>query len=531
MTSSASVLVIGAGATGAAVSWRLASSGMTVTCLDRGHWQPQISSPVTDRHWESTRLRERSPNPNVRQLPEDYPILDDTSPIKPAVFNGVGGSTVLWSAHAPRFRPSDFRVRTLDGVGADWPISYWDLAPYYELNDHVVGVSGRHGDPGNPPRTPRTTPPVALGPAGRHVAGALNRLGWHWWPTDGQILTEDWNGRRACNGCGPCEMGCTRNARASADNTYWPLALAAGARLVTGAAVSRILTDAKGRATGAEWFDVAGRLNRTTADVVVLAANGIGTPRILLNSATNQFPEGLANTSGQVGRNLMLHPIAGVSGIWNERVSGWSGNDGFCLLTQQFYETDVSRGFARGYEIQLTRSQGPLLTALGGFGLDVPWGRNHHARFERVFGHAATAAVTCEDLPDDRNFISLDASASDRFGVPAARMNYQVEENAERMLDHGIANARTLMLEAGASEVLVTRILPGAGFHLMGTARMGSDPESSVIDSDGRAHDVPNLFIVDGSAFASAAAVNPTPTMQAIALRTADRILAIGGAG
>jgi choline dehydrogenase-like flavoprotein len=325
-------------------------------------------------------------------------------------------------------------------------------------------------------------------------------------------------------------MGCTRNARASADNTYWPLALAAGARLVTGAAVSRVLTDARGRATGAEWFDVAGRLNRTTADIVVLAANGIGTPRILLNSATAQFPDGLANASGQVGRNLMLHPIAGVSGIWDERLSGWSGNDAFCLLTQQFYETDSSRGFARGYEIQLTRSQGPMLTALGGFGLDVPWGRNHHARFERVFGHAATAAVTCEDLPDDRNFISLDDSASDRFGVPAARMNYQVEENAELMLDHGIASARTLMLEAGAVEVLTTRILPGAGFHLMGTARMGNDPDSSVINGDCRAHDVANLYIVDGSAFASAAAVNPTPTMQAIALRAADRILATAGA-
>lgn len=520
------VLVIGAGATGAALSWRLASHGIAVTCLDRGYWRPQESAPVSDRYWESARLTERSPNPNVRRLPEDYPILDDTSPIKPALFNGVGGSTTLWSAHAPRLRPSDFRVRTLDGVGADWPISYWDLAPYYELNDQVVGVSGRHGDPGNPPRTPRMTPPVPLGKAGRRVAEALDRLGWHWWPTDGQILTADVNGRLGCNGCGPCEMGCTRNARASADNTYWPLALAYGARLVTGAAVSRILVDQRGRATGAEWFDAKGSLHRTTADVVVLAANGIGTPRILLNSTSARFPDGLANTSGQVGRNLMLHPIAGVSGIWEERVDGWSGNDAFCLLTQHFYESDPSRGFMRGYEIQLTRSQGPLLTALGGFGLDVPWGRGHHARFERVFGHAATAAVTCEDLPDERNHISLDTSAADRFGVPAARMTYQVEENAERMLDHGIDSARTLLQEAGATEVLVTRILPGAGFHLMGTARMGSDPSTSVVDGDGRSHDVPNLYIVDGSVFASAAAVNPTPTMQAVALRTADRILA-----
>jgi len=277
--------------------------------------------------------------------------------IKPATFNGVGGSTVLWSAHAPRFRPSDFRVESLDGVGADWPISYWDLAPYYELNDRIVGVSGRSGDPGNPPRTPRQTPPVPLGDAGTRVGAALNRLGWHWWPTDGQLLTEPYNGRPACNGCGPCEMGCFTGARASADITYWPPALAAGAQLITGAAVTRINTGADGLANSVTWCDDSGEQHLTEADVIVMAGNGIGTPRLLLASASTAHPAGLANSSHQVGRNLMLHPIAGVTGVWDDRVEGWSGNDAFCLLTQHFYETDESRGFARGYEMQLTRSQ------------------------------------------------------------------------------------------------------------------------------------------------------------------------------
>lgn len=469
-------------------------------------------------------MRDRSPNPNVRRLPEDYPILDDTSPIKPAIFNGVGGSTILWSAHVPRFRPSDFRVRSLDGVGADWPLTYWDLAPYYEMNDRVVGVSGRHGDPGNPPRTPRQTPPVPLGGAGRRIAAALDRLGWHWWPTDGQILTAAYDGRPACNGCGPCEMGCFTGARASADITYWPRALAAGAELVTGAAVTRILVSGD-TARGVEWADERGESHVALADVIVLACNGVGTPRLLLASASADHPEGVANSSGQVGRNLMLHPIAGVTGIWDDRVDGWSGNDAFCLLTQEFYETDESRGFVRGYEMQVTRSQGPLVSALGGFGLDIGWGAGHHERFEKVFGHSATLAVTCEDLPDERNYISIDPSETDRFGVPAARMHYTVEANAERMLDHGIANAQRLLAEAGAQESLVTRILPGAGFHLMGTTRMGVDRASSVVDADCRTHDVPNLMVIDGSVFASAAAVNPTPTMQALALRAADRLV------
>lgn len=524
MSSRPHVLVVGAGATGAAFAWQAARHGFDVTCLERGYWSPPVASPTTNYDWESRRIRDRSPNPNVRRLPEDYPILDDTSPIKPAIYNGVGGSTVMWSAHVPRFRPSDFRVRSLDGVGADWPITYWDLAPYYELNDRIVGVSGRHGDPGNPPRTPRQTRPVPLGKAGRHVAEALERLGWHWWPTDGQILMDEYDGRPGCNGCGPCEMGCHTGARASADNTYWPKALAEGVRLVTGAAVTRILVDSQGSARGVEWADVEGERHITEADVVVLACNGIGTPRLLLASATEEFPQGIANSSGQVGRNLMLHPIAGVTGIWKDRVDGWSGNDAFCLLTQEFYETDEDRDFTRGYEMQLTRSQGPLVSALGGFGLDISWGPGHHERFEQVFGHSATLAVTCEDLPDDRNYISIDESQTDRFGVPAARMHYSVDANAEKMLDHGIARAQELLKEAGAVETIVTRILPGAGFHLMGTARMGDDPATSVVDADCVSHDIANLMIIDGSVFASAAAVNPTPTMQAIALRAADQL-------
>lgn len=520
-------LVIGSGASGAAFSWRLASLGWEVTCLERGHWTPDLSTPQAARDWELHRFTDRSPNPNVRRAPSDYTIFDDTSIIKPAIYNGVGGSTVLWSAHVPRFRPSDFKVRTLDGVGCDWPITYWDLAPYYELNDEVVGVSGRHGDPANPPRTPRQTPPVPLGVAGRRVVEALERLGWMWWPTDGQINTAPYGGRPGCNNCGPCEMGCQSGARASADNTYWPRALQHGVTLVTGATVSRIVTDGSGRAIGAEWVDDAGVWHRTEADVVVLAANGIGTPRLLLASASKEHPDGLANSSGQVGRNLMLHPIAGVSGVWDDPVASWAGNDAFCLLTQEFYETDPSRGFARGYEMQLTRGQGPLITAMGGFGLGMTWGAGHHERFEQLFGHVATLAVTCEDLPHEENRITLDPAAVDRAGVPAARMHYELENNASRMLDHGIASAQTLLREAGARQTLVTRVLPGAGFHLMGTARMGSDPATSVVDADCRTHDIPNLLVIDGSVFASAAAVNPTPTIQAVALRAADRLAGV----
>ena len=516
------VLVVGAGAAGAAFTWRLACMGVSVTCLEQGEWQTPRSSLTDIAVWESKRIRERSPNPNIRRNAADYPILDDTSIIKPAIFNGVGGSTILWSAHTPRFRPSDFRVKSLDGVGADWPITYWDLAEYYEINDEIMGTSGQHGDPGNPPRTPRNSPPVPLGLAGARIATALNDLKWHWWPSDGNILTSDRGIRKACNGCGPCEMGCAIGARASVDITYWPEALALGAQLRTGATVRRVLVDSNDRATGVEWIDQSGQERVTHANFVVMACNGVGTPRILLNSATREHPQGLGNSSDQLGRNLMLHPIPVVTGIFDEDVQSWSGNDAFALLIQEFYENDESRDFKRGYEMQVTRGQGPLVTALGGFSHDIPWGTGHHEAFEKVFGHVATVAVTCEDLPHPYNRVTIDPSVTDRCGIPAARMSYELEENSQKMIKHGVRKATELLLKAGARETYAKPFAPGAGFHLMGTARMGSNPEESFVDQACRSHDVPNLLVIDGSVFASAAAVNPTPTLQAVALRAAD---------
>jgi choline dehydrogenase-like flavoprotein len=520
------VVVVGGGAAGAALSWRLRAAGVSVVCLERGYWAAPSDAPQDQPDWEGQRLRSRAPNPNVRRSAEDYPVLADTSPIQPQMFNGVGGSTVLWSAHTPRFRPSDFKVRSLDGVGNDWPIDYWDLAPYYELNDRISGVSGLAGDPGNPPRTPRTTPPVPLGPGGHRLADAFEQLGWHWWPTDGQVLTRDVGHRQACNGCGPCELACPRQARSSADITYWPLAVEAGVHLVTGATAVEVLFDAPDRASGVRWLDDDGVEHHTEAGTVVLAGNGIGTTRLLLTGGGSTYPDGIANSSGLVGVGLMLHPIAAATGVFAEPLTAWSGNSAFCLLSQEFYETDPARDFVRGYEMQVMRGQGPLITALGAFTLDIPWGPGHHSRFDELFGRVASVAISCEDLPDPANRIVIDDSARDRHGVPAARMIYRPDGNSRRMIRHGLAAARRALETAGAVQVLENPLLDQTGFHLMGTARMGSEPATSVVDADCRTHDIPNLMVIDGSVFASSAAANPTPTIQAVALRAADRLIA-----
>ena len=170
------VLIIGAGASGAAAAWRLASQGLDVVCLEQGEWLDYLKIPSIYDDWEVARQREWNPNPNVRGLPADYPVQDDDTQIKPMMYNAVGGTSIMWSCHAPRFHPSDFRTRSLDGVGNDWPISYWDLEPYYDLNDKMSGVSGLNGDPGNPPRSARPLGPLPIGKGAERLASALEQI-------------------------------------------------------------------------------------------------------------------------------------------------------------------------------------------------------------------------------------------------------------------------------------------------------------------------------------------------------------------
>lgn len=523
----ADVLIVGAGASGAAVAW--AVSGDTdarVVCLERGEWMEPRDYPTADPNWELRRLTDFNPNPSARRGASDYAIDDGGTPIKPLMFNGVGGSTIMWSAHFPRLRPSDFRVRSLDGVAVDWPISYEDLAPYYELNDEMTGVAGLDGDPANPPRGPRQTPPLALGRGGDRLAEAFERLGWHWWPSDVATNSRPYGeGRGACNYCGGMELGCFQLAKASTDLTYWPRAIENGVELRTGARVVEIRVDDTGRASGAAYHDPWGTLRFQPAERVVLACNAIGTARLLLASCSERFPRGLANTSGLVGRNLMFHPLVIAVGVFDEPLEGWKGPTACTLMSQEFYETRESNDFVRGYTLQCVRSHGPLLTAIGAFGHPVPWGRGHHERFERLFGRTAGVAVIAEDLPEEHNRVTLDPLRTDGDGLPLTTLHYTVSDNSLRILEQGTHRALELLREAGAREVMINHLLSQSGFHLLGTTRMGGDAATSVVDEWGRAHDVENLFVVDGATFPTSASVNPTSTIQALALRTGHHIV------
>lgn len=465
-------------------------------------------------------------NPNMRKSASDYPVDDLDSPIKPMIGNGVGGSSIYWSAHVPRFRPEDFVIQTLDGVGDDWPLAYEDLAQYYALNEQRWGVASYPGDPSTPPHGEYALTLPTLGAHGRRIAAAFDRLGWHWWPVDLVVGRDgDAAGTQHCTHIGPCDVGCPSRIRSGADRAYAVDAVAAGARFVTGTRVLRLEHDANGLVTAAVCRDARGDF-RVTGSRFVLSGNGMGTPRLLLLSASAMFPDGLANRSGLVGKNLMLHPYARVDGRFEDMVGAWVSGEKAGLVSFEFYATRPEHGFKRGLKLQLTGGPGPLALARGAvYGDMVPWGESHHEAFAARFDHTCGFTVCAEDLAEEHNTITLSSDLTDSDGLPAPKMAYRLSDNSRAILDFGMARAEELLREAGAVQTWHTPLRSEAGFHIMGTARMGRDPKTSVVDPKGQCHDIANLFLADASVFVTSAAINPTATAQALALRTADHMI------
>lgn len=518
------VLIIGAGVGGSVCAKHLAEAGFSVVCLEQGDWVNASDYPGAKAEFELLAQRRWNPNPNIRSLPQDYPVEDSQSDLDPRMFNAVGGSSILYSAHWVRQLPSDFRARSLDGVADDWPLSYQELAPYYEQVERDVGVAGLGGDPAYPPGAAPPLPAHAIGKIGRKAAEGLNTLGWHWWPAWNAIASAPYGHLAQCERYGTCMAGCPAGAKGSFDLTHWPSALEHGARLVTGARVRRIETNDRGLATGATFIDRGGGDRFQPADVVILAANGIGTPRLLLLSASLQHPAGLANSSGLVGKRLMLHPYASVVGVYDDDLESWLGPAGHFIQSLQFYESDETRGFLRGAKWSARPTGGPLNVLLD-YGVEDAVGSEIHRLIRERLGHCFEWGVIAEDLPDEDNRVVLDDRLKDSDGVPAPRLIYRVSEDACAMLDWHLARVTEAHQASGATETITVPLMRYRGGHLLGTARMGSDPARSVVNPFGRAHDCPNLFVSDGSVFPTSSGVNPTATIAALALRCAEHVV------
>lgn len=524
--SAVDVLVIGAGASGSIVARTMAKAGFSVVCLEQGPWVSGDELASAHLEWELLQSTTWHINPNRRRRPEDYPCEVSDSAIHPVMFNAVGGSTVHYAAEWTRLLPSDFRIRTLDGMADDWPITYWDLAPYYDKVEALMGVSAHPGDPAYPPMTAAPTPALPIGELGRRAAEAFNELGWHWWPGYNAIPSKDYRHQSACKRRAQCMTGCPEGAKGSTDLTIWPDALAAGAKLITGARVSKVTTDSKGLATGAEWIDRDGRTHHQPADVVVMASNGVGTARLLLLSAGGAHRDGLANSSGLVGRRFQTHLLGIVYGRYEDDLQSHLGPYGEPVTSAQFAERDLSRGFWGGARFTVMPIPGPVEN----------WRRAEHLPLTKRIGpsihdiaaqngKAYEIAVSLDDLPDEDNRVTIDSTLTDSDGIPAPKITWRPSADGEKALEYFTDRAAEIHRAAGAVEVRRTDAGPDIGWHLLGTARMGEDPETSVVDPFGRAHDVPNLYVVDGSVFVTSGQTNPTATIMAFAQRASDQMV------
>ncbi|MBL8908835.1 MAG: GMC family oxidoreductase [Rhizobiales bacterium] len=515
------IVIVGTGMGGAAFAWQLSrlAPNLKILCLERGKWLKDRDMPAASAGWQSAAFGQWATSPNARLAAggnpwsADYAIDDSESPLKPLMWNGVGGSSVNWAAHFPRLKPSDFLTRRLDGAGVDWPYSYNDLEPFYDLNDAMTGVCGLAGDPAYPPKPQRAMPPLPIGRAGELAAQAFNALGWHWWPVDAAINTGPYGGRQACNNCGPCLQGCMRGAKSSCDLTYLPAAMANGVEVRSGCIVLRV-TIKNERVTGVTYADEDGSVHEQPASHVVVAANGIGTPRLLFASGLGRDPNSV------LGRHLMMHPVAYARGLFDDDLDGPAGPVGAALYSHEFYETDLSRGFVRGFQIQVTRENSPLAQALR---LSPAWGPLAQRDLAEEFRHSIVLMIVTEDLPDAENRVTvLDRMEPD--GLPAVKMRYALSENTKAMIDWGYERTSEVLRAAGARREIRAPLPPMTGWHLLGTARMGDDPRSSFVDACGRCHEVSGLQIADGSIMPTVGAVNPGSTIGAMALKMASEL-------
>lgn len=510
-------IIVGAGLSGAVTANELAKAGLTVICLEQGDWPEYGRSAVHRRDSEVAAEQYWQRDPNVRQDTSDYPIDDSGSDVAALMWNGVGGSSVLYLAKWNRMTPGDFRVRSHDGVADDWPLSYKDLEPHYLEAERQFQISGLAGDPAYPKGDGPPNPPLPIRPFGARMATALNELGWSWWPGASATFPDPEHSTKE----GP------ESIKASTDVTHWPSALKAGAELRTNARVRRVLVE-NGEATGCEYIDGDGNVQTLHARSVILCANGIGTPRLLLLSATDEYPDGLANSSGLVGKRLMLHPFGAVAGLFDDDLDTAVSPLGQQIQSMHFYETDASRGFVRGAKWGLQPTGGPLAVTRSypwEVANEVMYYENFHKTLKARFNRAPMWTLVAEDLPVDTNRVTLSDTLVDGDGLPGAKIEYVADANSRALLKFHTEKAAESLIAAGAVETVVAPLVRSSGWHLMGTAVMGDDPANSVTDRYGTTHDVKNLHIFDSSTWVTSGGVNPVATQAALALWSSTHFL------
>ena len=529
-------VIVGSGAAGGVLARELSQAGFSVVVLEQG---PRLAEADFTHdeygHWFQWEIAS-----DPRRNPQTFRSSEDEEAqvrprVPPALYARlVGGSSVHFTANFWRLHPVDFMEGTLWGgvEGAslvDWPITYEDLEPYYTKVDWEVGVSGQAGaSPFEPPRSrPYPMRPVDVKSSGVLFDNGCRENGWTSFPAPMAIATETFRGRPGCIHCGFCMgFGCEVRAKSSTLVTMIPEAEATGlCEIRSGSQVVGIDMDNSGRTTGVRYLDRGRTEHLQLGKAVILAANGAETPRLLFLSESNRHPDGLANSSGLVGKHLMTNGQSMVGAAFEHELNDFKSVQ-VTRIMHDFYDADPARGFYGGGGIDARLFYHPMMWGMEGYGgPDAPrWGPEYKAllrdypRSMFVNGHTTS-------LPVESNSISLDPKVKDELGLPAIRMTYRDHPDDMSMMRFMQDRSAEIAEAAGAKRVWRYPVAPTTiTAHLLGTCRMGTDPDRSVVDLDHRTHDVPNLFICDGSSMVTSGRGQPTMTIMALAFRAAERI-------
>jgi choline dehydrogenase-like flavoprotein len=527
-------VVVGSGAAGGVMARELSQAGFSVLVFEQG---PRLG-PADFEHDEFKYffLSGITVDPKIspqtfRKTPEG--VAAQTPGMQPALYARlVGGSSNHFTANYWRFHEIDFKERSVLGAipgtaFADWPITYDELEPYYTKVEWEVGVSGlAYASPFDPPRTkPYPMPPMPVKSSGVLLEKGARKLGLHPFPAPMAIASQPYRGRSGCIHCGFCMgFGCEAQAKSSSLYTMIPDAEATGMCEVRSSSyVYHVDTNPKGRVTGVHYFDAEKRSHFQAARAVVLSANGAETTRLLLNSTSNRFPQGLANSSGMVGKHLMFNQGASVHAVFEHELNEYKSAQVTRIL-HDFYLSDPKRGYYGGGGIDARMNPQPAIWAMSQGG-DLPrWGNDLKARLE-AFPRSMVSAGHSTSLALESNSVSIDPTLKDAWGIPAIRVTYKDHPDDLKFAKFLQDRSYEIMEAAGAQKIWRDAVEENtAGVHLLGTCRMGNDPKNSVVDKYHRTHDVPNLFVCDGSSFVTSGRGQPTMTIQALAFRAADHI-------
>jgi choline dehydrogenase-like flavoprotein len=501
-------VVVGSGAGGGTLANELAQKGVKVVCLEAGgrHEMEDFENDEWPMFGKISWLDKRTTSGTWR-------VAKDFSGLPAWIVKAVGGSTVHWAGASLRFQEHEWKAKTTYGAIAganllDWPIDAAEMAPWYDKAENKMGTTRTNGIPGLPGNNNYKV-----------LEAGAKKLGYKEVHTGNMsINSEERDGRGACQQIGFCFQGCKSGAKWSTLNSEIPKGEATGNLEVRpNSQVLKIEHDDSGKVTGVVYADKDGKEQRQAARVVCVAGNTIESPRLLLNSASAKYPDGLANSSGQVGRNYMRHMTGSVYAIFDKPVHMYRGTT-MAGIIQDEARHDPSRGFAAGYEMETLSLGVPFLAAFLNPG---EWGRPFAEAMEG-YDRMAGMWLVGEDMPQETNRVTLHATEKDQYGLPAPNVHFDDHANDIAMREHAFTQGSAVYEAVGAKRVLRTPPYPST--HNLGTNRMSAEAKDGVVNKWGQTHDIKNLFVSDGSQFTTGAAENPTLTIVALAIRQADYI-------